>query len=294
VSVLRLPDELRLPLEQDPRDKELREAKAQLVKFQTQRPKLATTFAGGLRKLEVRNAKVFPTSIATLDEIKSKHAPLPLPAPNREEGVARFTGDIAGLSGLRAAFGAGNPSSVERYNEALIHYYGQYDDYASRMGKWLEGIRLSTTIVVELHNDGSATATDVDVTLRFPEGITLCRPHDFPDKPKEPEPPRRPGTSAMSNRDPFARDLGYLPHLDLNVHDGAIYVNEKRRIVRFSAKSLKQKCVLTVDKFVLTRSAAMADRGVEVDVEMTLHEAEPVCQKLAITFVETDASTADD
>ena len=163
-----------------------------------------------------------------------------------------------------------------------------------RWSNGLERIRLSATIVVELHNDGAATATDVDVTLRFPEGIALCRPRDFPDEPKEPEPPRPPGTSAMSMRDPFARDLGYLPHLDLNVHDGAIHVNEQRRTVRFSAKSLKQKCVLTVDKFILTRSPAMVGRGIEVDVEVTLHEAEPVRQKLAITFVETDASASDD
>lgn len=294
VSVLRLPDELHLPLEQDPRDRELRETKAQLVQLQTQRPKLATTFAGGLRKREVRNAKALATRIATLDEIKSEHAPLPLPAPKQGDGVPRFTGDIAALSGLRAAFGALSPLSVERYNEALPRYYAEYDDYASRMAKWLERIRLSSTIVVELHNDGSATATDVDVALRFPEGIALCRPRDFPDEPKKPEPPRRPGTSAMSTRDPFARDLGYFPHLDLNVHDGAIHVNEKRRTVRFSAKSLKQKCVLTVDKFILTRSPAMADRGIEVDVEVTLHEGEPVRQKLAITFVETDASASDD
>ena len=183
---------------------------------------------------------------------------------------------------------------MERFNDALPRYYAEYDDYTSRLAEWLERLRLSATFVVELQNDGSATATDVDVTLRFPEGITVCRLCDFPDKPKEPEPPRRPGASAMTTRSPLARDLGYLPHLDLNVHDGAIHVNEKRRTVRFSAKSLKQKCALTVDKFILTRSAAMTGRGIEVNVEITLHEAEPVREKLAITFVETDASVSDD
>ena len=293
LSVLRLPSELRLPLELDPRDKELREAKAQLLQFQTQRPKLATTFADGSRKREIRSAKTLPTRIATLVEIKSKHAPLNLPAPKQKDGDSRFSGDIAALAGLRGAFGAGSSLAVERYNEALPQFYLKYGDYASRMAEWLERLRLSATIVLELHNNGSATATDVDVTLRFPEGIVLFRPRDFPDEPKEPEPPQRPGTAAISTRDSFARDLSYLQHLDLDVHDGAVHVGEKRRTLHFSAKSLKQQCILPVDKFILVRSPTMAARGIEVDVEMTLHEAEPVHQKLAITFVETDASTSD-
>jgi hypothetical protein len=294
VSVLRLPTELRLPLELDPRDKELREVKAQLLQFQTQCPKLATTFADGSRQREIRTAETLPTRIATLDEIKAKHAPLPLPSSKQKDGDSRFSGDIAALGGLRGAFGAGSTLSVERYNEALPQYYARYGDYASQMAKWLELIRLSATIVLELHNNGSATATDVDVTLHFPEGIVLWRPRDFPDEPKEPEPPRRPGTSAMSTRDLFTRDFGYLHHLDLNVHDGAIHVDEKRRTAHFSVKSLKQQCVLTVDEFILARLPTMAARGIEVDVEITLHEAEPVRQKLAITFTETDASASDD
>lgn len=294
VSVLRLPSELGLPLELDPRDKELREAKAQLLQFQTQRPKLATTFADGSRKREIRNAKTLPTRIATIDEIKSRHAPLHLPAPKQIDFNSRFAGDIAASGGLRGAFGLGSPVSVERYNDALPQFYAKYGGYASRMADWLEHIRLSATIALKLHNNGSATATDVDVTLRFPEGIVVWRPRDFPGEPKEPQPPRRPGTSATSTRDPFAHDLGYLQHLNLNVHDGAIHVDEKRRTVHFSAKSLKQQCVLTVDEFILTRSPTMTARGIEVDVEITLHEAEPVRQKLAITFVETDASVSDD
>ena len=38
----------------------------------------------------------------------------------------------------------------------------------------------------------------------------------------------------------------------------------------------------------------MAGRGIEMDVEITLHEAKPVREKLAITFLETDTSASDD
>ncbi|WP_422358270.1 hypothetical protein [Qipengyuania flava] len=294
ISVLRLPDELRLPLERDPRDKELRETKAQLLQLQTQRPKLVTTFAGGSRKREIRNAKALPTRIPTTDEIKVKHAPLPLPPHKQKDRDSRFSGNLVAFGGLRGTFGESSALPVERYNEELTQFYAKYSDYASRMARWLEYFRLSATIELELHNSGSATATDVDVTLRFPEGISLCRPRDFPDEPKEPVPPQRPGQLAKSSRNGLTLDVHRLPHLDLNVHDGAVEVNEQDRTVRFYAKSLKQKCVLRVDDFILTRLPSMAARGIEVDVEMTLHETEPVHQKLAITFVETDAVESDD
>ena len=123
VSVLRLPDELRLPLDQDPRDKELREAKAQLVQLQTQRPKLATTFAGGLRKREIRNAKALPTRIATLDEIKSKHAPLPLPAPKQDDDVPPIHRGHCGLERPARSVRGGQPAlgrAVQRSAPAIL------------------------------------------------------------------------------------------------------------------------------------------------------------------------------
>jgi hypothetical protein len=290
VSVLRLPDELRLPLEQDPRDKELRDTKAKLVQLQTQRPKLTVTFAGGDRKRVVKNGRSLPTNVEGLEEIKARHAPQPLPTP--DPNAAPFSGDLAELSGLRAVFGPGSPAAIDRYNAALPQFYAEYGDYVSRLEAWLERLRLSTTVVVELHNDGAATATDVDVTLRFPEGIVLCRGRDFPEEPKAPRPPRKPGESSLGDR--FARDLTIRPPFDLNVHDGAVHISERRRTVSFSAKSLKQKCLLAADEFILTRPPEMAGRGIEVLADITLHEGEPVHEKLAVTFVETDAAASDD
>ena len=160
------------------------------------------------------------------------------------------------------------------------------------MDAWVESLRLSATIAVELHNRGSATATNVDVTLRFPEGVNVSRMRDFPEEPKPPKPPRRPGETSLAHA--FAGDVTFAPPFSLQVHDGAIYVDEQRRTVSFSVKSLKQGCMLSVDKFVLTKPAEMTGRGIEIEVEITLHEAEPVHQKLAVTFVEIEAAKSDD
>ena len=59
-------------------------------------------------------------------------------------------------------------------------------------------------------------------------------------------------------------------------------------------KSLKQKCELGFDAFLLTRHPELTGKGIEVDVAITSHEGEPLYRKLAITFSEVDAADFDE
>ncbi len=286
IGNLRLPDALRLPAEVDAEQQELREAKLTIARMQSQRPKLSLQFKGGDKHLKVSNLKAIRSSIATPDKIRADHPPLPMPEVPGE--TTPFNGDLASLSGLRNTFGVGSPLSVQRYNDALGDYYLEYERYAAAMAAWLEWLRLSTEIELEIHNDGSATATDIDVTLRFPNSVTLMRSRDWPREPKAPEPPTMPGSMRAALGTPQGLAFPDPRPFDLNLRDGAVYVYEDKREVRFSCASLKQKCHLQADKFILTRDAALTGRGIEIDADITYHEAEPVDQKLAITFTEID------
>jgi hypothetical protein len=291
IDNLRLPETLRLPKPVEAEQRELRDARLQIARMQAKAPVLSLRFPDGNRHLRVENLKAIPHRFAGPAEIRLEH-PL-LPMPQVPSATQPFDGDLASLGGLRGAFGLKSPAAVQRYNEQLGDFYLRYEQYAADMAAWLEKLRLSTEVKIEILNDGSATATDIDVTLRFPPTVTPMRSRDWPREPVVPKPPHRPGTvgAALS----MIRDVPILSSLPHHFHDrdGTVYVYEEEREVRFSGASLKQKCSLRADTFLLMRDAVLAGRGIEVEADITYHEGEPVHQKLAITFTEIDPPPPD-
>lgn len=293
IRVLRLPDELRLPADVDAAQKELRDAKREIARLRSRLPKLSVTFAGGETRRDICNSRSIDLGAPSLAEIRAEYSFLPVPP----EPDASTSGHRSGLRAF-SDLGAANRQRVEEYNEALGAYYVRYEQYLADLTAWTEMLRLTATVAVTLQNDGSATATDIDVTLRFPDTIFLSSMRDRPEEPEAPEPPAKPGTLAGLNSflGQGAR-ISYadyrLPHFDF--HEGSVYVDENDpHTAQFSAKSLKQKCELAFDAFLLTRHPDLTDKGVEVEVVITFHEGEPIHQKLAITFGEVDAVDSDD
>jgi hypothetical protein len=286
ITNIRLPEGLRLPPEVDAEQRELRDAKLQLARMQAQRPKLSLQFIDGSRRLAICNARSLTSKIKTLEQVQLELPPLPFPEAETDNFL---DSGLPTLRGLRGSPGLGKRTAIERYNRELEEYYDAYKRYSVETSDWLEKLRLSAVVEVEILNDGSATATNIDVSLRFPSSVNVMRERDLPKKLRAPQPPVKPGTIRDwmgSSRDFSPLDSHYL---DLHVHDGAVYIDDDERGLEFSFKSLKQKCVGKADKFLLTRDAMLTGRGIEVDVSITYHEGEPVDQKLAITFSEADS-----
>src|SRR3546814_3022645 len=61
--------------------------------------------------------------------------------------------------------------------------------YRNKLDSWTEALRLSSDVKLEMFNEGSGTATDIDVTLRFPPSVKLIKYTDFPARPAAPAPP---------------------------------------------------------------------------------------------------------
>lgn len=293
IAILQLPEALRLPAEVDAEQKELREAKREIARLKSRQPRLSVTFKDGETRFDIRNARSMSYEAPSLTEMRAEHTYLPVPPdPDTVAGAPR--------SGLRAFSNMGMASRrrIEAYNEALSAYYAAYEQYLTDFAVWTEMVRLTATVAVTLHNDGSATATDIDLTLRFPDSICLSSLRDRPEEPEAPEPPSRPSSfDALSSylTGGGSRSYGDFLTPTFDFHENSVYVDEDDpHTAQFSAKSLKQKCEVAFDPFLLTRHPDLSGKGVEVEVIITFHEGEPIHQKLAITFGEVDAAVSDD
>jgi hypothetical protein len=280
---LRIPEQYRLPAEVEGEQKELREAKLELARLKAQKPKLAVRFANGDTLRTIRNAASIPFDKLTVEQVIAKYPP----KSNPSEGPSE---DAASLRKLNYLLGRTN---AERYNQELRLYFVNYAVYFSEYQAWIETLRLTATLRIELINEGSATATDIDVLLQFPSGIKVLENEDWPTEPEEPDPPADAGSMALGGPLERLRHTPYSVPL-LNVHDGAVGCSEDGRRLRFSAKSLKRGVTLCVDKFLLTRTADLAGKGAEIDVEITLHEGDPIHQKLNLRFEEVEVQKSDD
>src|SRR3546814_16062645 len=76
-----------------------------------------------------------------------------------------------------------------------------------------------------MFNEGSGTATDIDVTLRFPPSVKLIKYTDFPARPAAPAPPNSPYRNNVE--DLISRSYLDLPHLQ-GINDGDR--SEERRV----------------------------------------------------------------
>lgn len=291
IEILRLSDNLALEAEIDTEQRELREAKREIARLKSQRPKLFVTFADGSRKLEICNPASLELNVRPLDQILVEHSSLPLPGTSGAIGY-----DIAVATGRARRPLMSGREQIQRYNDLLQSYYRGYEAYLRDVDDWAEAWRLTSPIEFLLHNDGSATATDIDITVSVPDTVMLYEHDRWPKLPDEPDPPVRPvgyralgaGTQSGSGFSDFDLVQPHFGGFSLpDIHDGAASVDEDdRQSVEFFARSLKQKCALPLDKFLLTRAPSLLGKGIELDVTITFHEGEPVSQKLALTFQE--------
>lgn len=294
IDILRLPDVLKLPAEVDAEQKDLRDARREIARLKSQRPKLLMRFSDGSAKREIRNARSIKHGAPAIEQIRLEHPILPAPEVKAEP----FNGDLNSIGKIANLYGMGSRDRVERHNASLRDYYARYQRYLRELEAWTETLRLTTQISLKLQNDGSATATNLDVAVSFPRSVRVSSMRDWPKQPSAPEPPSKPG--ALSALDAYLGAGARIQYPRLlspafDFRDQAPYIDEDDpHTVHFSGKSLKQKCAIDFDKFLLTRDPALTGKGIELDIHITFHEGEPVNHKLAIIFSEVEAADSDD
>ena len=276
IDILKLPAALRLPEEEDALQKELKQARLELEKLRNRQPRLTVRFSDRTRKQEVVTPSAVDPDVPSLADMRAQHRPIPAAG-------ARFgTGPATRAPGPQLMPGFTATDRAKKHNENLEVYFGKYASYLEKLDVWSEMVRLSSVIELELFNDGSGTATDVDIVLSFPANVGVLHSSDFPARPEPPIPP----SSIYRHRVGSVIDRNFLhmrSHFSVNDGDAGIEEDEPG-VVRFSARSLKPKCVLRLQDFLLLQLEPLDGKGIEIDVSITLHDGEPVHEKLAFTF----------
>jgi hypothetical protein len=108
-------------------------------------------------------------------------------------------------------------SEYSRYNDDRVHYFQAYEEYLREANLDARMRHLTLAFELEISNDGTAVAEDVDVLLYFPDGFELLPEERLWSSPICPEEPRRPRTTTEVFADHInnARHFEF-PRLDLD------------------------------------------------------------------------------
>ena len=187
IDVLPPPEALRLPVT-DARDKELRKAKADLLRLQARQPSLTLRFPGGERVLRAVVRRPVPLTDATVSamvEEERRRRVIP-DAPAATTGAYERFQSAAFLNPLGpsrteiASYNAGVQAYLVKYEEHLRSWWLQNEELAAR----------TLRVDLELTNEGSASATTVRLQVEAPAGITLAT--EEPEGQRSPSAPERP------------------------------------------------------------------------------------------------------
>lgn len=217
LRVVELPEEYKLPAEQDPLEAENRELLRTISVLQNALPKLTVSFAGSDQP-EDHACFVLPCPPNSMEhEIKRKieefRAKLPKQQPPQatppkpDSPVALMQAQLAGWSYIDPI----PAEEYERYNRGVDEYLRSYERYMRDTWEGQAATRRSIRFKIDIRNTGTAPAEDVDVLFHFPDGFRLFSGDDLPDIPKEPRPPRKPRTRMQQMTD----SIGHIGNLNL-------------------------------------------------------------------------------
>lgn len=130
---------------------------------------------------------------------------------------------LHGLGGIR------EEDKVE-YNDKLSSYYLEYEQYLRLLYEYNVQRSLTIEFNLELNNDGTVPAEDIDIYFHFPDGFELFDEDSYPKEPEIPREPYKPRSIFDTN---FS--LPNLAHLNMPTNYNVPY--EKPNI---SSPSIKK------------------------------------------------------
>ena len=274
ISILELPDELRLPTEPDPIEIENRSLKQKIARFEARMPKLSVKFKGGAQHhlLSLRNPN--DNSVTSLDQIRADY-----PHMLGTQAVARRQDRIgvgfADFQRVTQQFGV-SAERADKYNEELERYFCQYQHYLENHAAWRETLSLHHQVQLVISNDGTAPASNIDLDLYFPDGIRPVDEDDIPVEPKMPKAPRRPqgfmdfhGLSAYDYPSLLTPNLHHIINPN---YDGQPIVDTDENLVRIGYSTLKHGSSGTSDSLNFRFADAAAVRAFSIEFRLSADE----------------------
>lgn len=187
ISPLILPEAARLPAEQDPQEKEVLDLRRQLACLQSRAPALSLVFPDKTEHLHFMLMAPARSEVPSVDDIRYKYPKLPVSGGLPVDGSSnryQVTDTI-----LRSQNWV--PEQIVEYNQKLDCFYQEWARYAEAARAWEDGVRRRFQVTLLLLNRGSAPASNVDISLLFPAGVTPQTDDQVPERPSAPTAPAR-------------------------------------------------------------------------------------------------------
>ena len=275
ISVLALPDDLRLPAELDPLKRENRELKRQIARIQARMPELSVAFEGGTQHYTLSLRDPDALTAVSLEQVRADNPYMSRPASvaRPRDGVSAALADIQHLTqhiGVSA-------QRMAKYDEELERYFHEYQAYLDRHVVWCETLCLHHLIKFVVANNGTAPASNIDLEIFFPEGTVPVDNSALPEEPKPPKTPKRPQVITDVRG---LRDFDYLSsmrppnlhHMMNKNHDGIPIIREGKDSVSVGYSSLKHGFNFTTDALIFRFADPEMVRSFSVDFRLSADE----------------------
>lgn len=276
ISPLFLTDDQRLSSEPDPEQKELQDLRREVARMKNRAPVLSLRFLNNRDHLEVTLTLVGAPQVQSVAEIQSEYPKLPVPG-TRPRGYAIPAVHKMQVSMLRLH--GWTSEQIIAYNEELERFYEKWAEHIEAVRAWENENRRRFAVNLLLVNVGTAPATDIDVRLAFPPGVTPLTDDRLPKRPTPPERPR--SARGMAT-------IGALMTMPVDVldprrlapvggdADGRPFAEADARYVDFSVHTLKHHREFTIDPFTLSFDSADNINSFEAEYEISLAEVPEV------------------
>lgn len=207
IEAICLPDDLKLPSELAQNEKRIKELEQELLEQKRKTPDLKLYFSNGSDRLNCEIKKLFQPNVdlnvvlqERIEQLKEEYPKIPeIESSNQATNFPYITsmtiGQIYGSDSPEIL-----PSEISAYNKSLDKFYTDYEHYLKQYVHWLELRYRSVLLEISIFNVGTCPAEDIDVSMHFPDGFILRELADFPEKPKELEPPSRPVPRTRKDR----------------------------------------------------------------------------------------------
>lgn len=182
-----MPEQFRAREEPDPRDVEIKRLREELQRSKNAQPRLSVGFTheGDIRpflEVSVKSPLPFNSIEAVWDKEATKYESLPSHSGSNLMPLPDF----------------GN----QQYNSHLKAYLEDFRVYLRENLVFENFFRQAFSLEVQLFNEGTAPATDVDVFFTFPTEVDVYTEESLPEQPDRPSPPLRGESFYMNARLP--------------------------------------------------------------------------------------------
>lgn len=201
ISVIDLDEKYLLTEEDSQEEKELKNLRKENAELKNSLPKLELTFKHGGLFEQVELNPLLQTeedySEKELRHIKESYRPFII--ENTKENDAYINTPVLlenlinNQKRINSLLGINQPTieQKEKYNQELKNFYTEHKKIAKEKYEWDKILSNAVLLNLDISNNGTAPANDIDVFLTFPESVKVLFYKNF-TKFKKPKPPYKP------------------------------------------------------------------------------------------------------